>query len=109
MPRIIIPPVASGSNAKVVNPEARWPVLTAVLGVGGITLALPHALVLGPRWLLPAAVLVLLIPTTLAHRYGRHELDRVLGYAISVLVTVALAGSLVLLIQRLPTKTDSPR
>src|SRR5262245_33239503 len=109
MPRIIIPPVARDRNAKVANPEARWPVLMAVLGVGGISLALPHSLVLGPRWLLPAGVAVLLVPTTLAHRYGRHELDRVLGYAISALLTFALAGSFVLLILRLPTKTDSPR
>ena len=101
--------MATDRNAKVVNPEARWPVLVAVLGVGGITLALPHVLVLGPRWLLPAAVAVLLVPTTLAHRYGQHELDRVLGYGISALVTFALVGSLALLILRLPSKTDSPR
>ena len=93
---------------KIANPEARWPVLVAVLGVGGITLALPHHLVLGPRWALPVAVALLLIPTTLAHRSGRHEIDRVLGFAISGLVTFALAASLVLLILRLPEKAESP-
>ncbi len=91
-----------------VNPEARWPVLVALLGVGGIMLALPHKLVLGPRWLLLALVLILLVPTTVLHRSGRHQWDRILGYAISSLLTLSLAGSLLLLILRLPAKSDSP-
>ena len=90
------------------NPEARWPVLIAILGVGGITLALPHTLVVGPRWLLPAVILALLVPTTLSHRSGRHDVDRILGYVISIVVTLALAGSLLLLILRLPSKSDTP-
>jgi hypothetical protein len=90
------------------NPEARWPVLVALLGVGGIMLALPHTLVLGPRWLLPALILVLVVPTTLLHRAGFHRWDRLFGYAISILVTLSLAGSLLLLILRLPGKAESP-
>jgi hypothetical protein len=94
-------------TSKVANPEARWPVLIALLGVGGITLSLPHALVLGPRWLLLALVLVLLVPATVAHRAGNHRIDALLGYVISAVVTLALAGSLGLLILRLPSRTDS--
>ncbi len=96
------------SNSSVANPEARWPVLIALVGVGGITLSLPHALVLGPRWLLLAVVLVMLVPATLAHRAGNHRVDSLLGYAISTLVTLALAGSLALLILRLPDRTEGP-
>jgi uncharacterized membrane protein len=96
------------SAREPVNPEARWPVLIAILGIGGIMLALPHTLVLGPRWLLPALIVVLLVPTTLLHRAGRHHGDRILGYVISTLVTLSLAGSLLLLILRLPSKADSP-
>ncbi len=93
---------------EAVNPEARWPVLVAILGIGGVMLALPHTLVIGPRWLLLALIVVLLVPTTLLHRAGRHRWDRVLGYGISILVTLSLAGSLVLLIVRLPAKEESP-
>jgi hypothetical protein len=96
------------SAREPVNPEARWPVLVALLGIGGIMLALPHTLVLGPRWLLPALIVVLLVPTTLLHRAGRHHGDRILGYVISTLVTLSLAGSLLLLILRLPSKAESP-
>ena len=67
----------------IANPEARWPVLIALLGVGGITLSLPHSLVVGPRWLLLAIVIALLLPTTLAHRAGNHRIDAILGYTIS--------------------------
>ncbi|HWZ85444.1 MAG TPA: hypothetical protein VN032_04535 [Thermoanaerobaculia bacterium] len=93
---------------KVVNPEGRWPVLVALVGVGGITLSLPHSLVLGPRWLLLAIVAVLSVPATLAHRAGNHAIDATLGYVISGVVTSALAGSLALLIMRLPSKAESP-
>lgn len=91
-----------------VNPEARWPVLVAILGIGGVMLALPHTLVVGPRWLLLALVVALLVPTTLLHRAGEHHWDRILGYTISILVTLSVAGSLVLLIVRLPSKEESP-
>ena len=96
------------SAREPVNPEARWPVLIAILGVGGVWLALPHTMVVGPRWLLFALIVVLLVPTTLLHRSGRHEWDRIFGYVISILVTLSLAGSLVLLILRLPEKAESP-
>ena len=79
----------------------------AFLAVGGILRSLPHNLVLGPRWLLPAVVVALILPTTLAHRAGRHDIDRVLGYVTSSIVTIALAGSLALLIVRLGANVES--
>jgi len=74
--------------------EARWPAAIAVIGLGGSSLALPDDMIPGPRWLVPIVILLLLIPTTLAHRRGRHKMDMVLGYAISVIVTLALVASL---------------
>jgi uncharacterized membrane protein len=94
-------------KTSVANPESRWPVFVALVGVAGISLSLPHTLVVGPRWLLLMVVLVLLVPATLAHRAGRHDVDALFGYAISGVITLALAGSLGLLILRLPSKTDS--
>lgn len=88
--------------------EARLPVLIAVIGLGGSSLALPEGLVLGPRWLIPAAVGVLLVPTTWAHFSKHHRLDTILGYAISSIVTLALVGSLVRLIESVPSKSQPP-
>ncbi len=86
--------------------EARWPVLIAIIGLGGSSLALPGPLVLGPRWLIPGVVGALLVPTVIAHVTHRRRLDQILGYGISVIVTLALAGSLVLLLRSLSMKLD---
>ena len=82
--------------------------LIAVVGLGGSSLALPDSLVLGPRWLIPAVVGLLLVPTLIAHRTHRHTLDTILGYAISVIVTLALVASLTLLLTSLPSKSAPP-
>ena len=52
--------------------QTRWPAAIAIVGLGGSSLALPDFLVPGPRWLLPIAVVVLLIPALFAHA-GRHH------------------------------------
>lgn len=100
--------MANRAAPKTSNAEGRWPVLIALVAVAGVSLSLPHALVVGPRWLLLAVVLALLTPATLAHRAGKHHIDTLLGYAISAVVTLGLAGSLGLLIFRLPSKSQSP-
>jgi hypothetical protein len=88
--------------------EARWPVLIAIIGLGGSSLALPDVLVPGPPWLVPVAIGVLIVPTLVAHATNRHHLDKILGYAISIVVTVALAASLASLLTILPTNSEPP-
>jgi Protein of unknown function (DUF1345) len=97
--------VAQASRA---TNETRWPAAIAIVGLGGSSLALPDFLVPGPRWLLPIAVVVLLVPALFAHATGRHRLDQVLGYAISVVVTVALAASLGSLVYVMGTHRQAP-
>jgi len=50
-----------------------------VPGRGGIYLALPSSLIVGPIWLLPTTIVVLLVPTVIAHHTGRSSLNRILG------------------------------
>jgi len=52
------------------KPEPRWQAILALIALGGIYTALPRELSVGPRWLLFAAVITLLIPTVVAHRTG---------------------------------------
>jgi len=87
--------------------EPRLPAVIALLAVGGIYTALPSFLTLGPRWLLLAVVGILLIPTVISYRRGLHELNRILGYVISAVITLALVLSLVLLIKALPTRAEA--
>src|SRR6184192_3964890 len=65
------------------KPEPRWQVLLAVLAVGAIYLALPRNLIVGPTWLLPTLIVVLLIPTVISHRTGKRSLNRALGIVIN--------------------------
>src|SRR3989441_3053263 len=90
------------------DPEPRWPALIAVIAVGGLYLALPGYLIIGPRWLFPAGVIALLIPTVITHRVGKHHLNRILGFAVTGLVTVGMIVSVVLLIAALPAHRESP-
>jgi uncharacterized membrane protein len=93
---------------KALPSEARWPVLFALLALGLLNFALPSMLVLGPRWVVLVVLVVLAVPTVLAHRAGRARLTRALGFAMSGVVTLALVGSLALLIAGLPAKSEAP-
>lgn len=93
---------------RVDNPEPRWQALIALLAVGGIYLALPRSLIVGPTWLLPTLIVVLLAPTIVSHRMGRRSLNRALGIAISCIMTVALIASVILLVRLLPSHKEDP-
>ena len=73
-----------------------------------VFLALPSDLTVGPRWLFPAIIGVLIVPTVVSHRTGRHHIDRILGFAITSLVTLAMVMSVILLILALPLHKESP-
>jgi len=90
------------------KPEPRWQALLAFLAIGGIYLALPHTLVVGPIWLLPTLIVVLLVPTVVSHRMARHSLNRALGIIINGITTLALIGSVILLVRALPSHRETP-
>src|SRR3981081_4250051 len=90
------------------DPEPRWPAAIAVLAVGGLYLALPASLTVGPRWLFPGVIAVLLVPTIASHDAGKHQLNRILGFTVTGLVTMGMIASLTLLIAALPAHKESP-
>ena len=93
---------------RIDKPEPRWQAILALVAVGGVYVALPKSLVIGPIWLLPTLILVLLVPTVVSHRTGRHSLNHVLGLLINSIITVALVGSVVLLVRALPSHKEDP-
>jgi hypothetical protein len=95
--------------ASNVNAEPRWPYLVAMLAIGGLYAALPSGLVSGPRWLLPAAVMGLIIPMEISHHRRNHSLSQWLGYVLNVLVTAALIFSLALLIAEVTEHEVTPQ
>ena len=88
--------------SQIDRPEPRWQVILALLAVAGIYMALPKELIVGPAWLLPVMVVVLLVPTVFAHRTGRHSLNHVLGIVIGAIITFGLIASVVLLVTTIP-------
>ncbi len=90
------------------KPEPRGQVIAAVLAIGTIYLALPSNLVVGPIWLLPTVIVVLLVPTVVSHRVGKYSLNRTLGMVINAITTVALIASVILLVRALPGHRESP-
>src|SRR6058998_329635 len=90
------------------KPEPRWQAVLAFLAICAIYLALPPDLIVGPAWLLPTLIVVLLVPTAVSHRVGKLSLNRTLGFIISGITTLALIGSVILLVQVLPAHRESP-
>jgi hypothetical protein len=78
-----------------------WPAILAVLGVGGLHLALPDSLTIGPPWMLLAVVCVLLVPIIIARMRGSFALNQTLGFVLLGVVTTAMVWSLSLLVRSL--------
>jgi hypothetical protein len=90
---------------KEVKAITRWAALAAALGIGILYLALPETLTFGPSWLLLVIEAVLLLPLIVASIFRhplRHITARVIGLTLLGIVTAGLAGSISLLIYRLP-------
>src|SRR5213078_345998 len=98
----------SDSAQHIDKPEPRWQALLAFLAIGAIYLSLPRNLVVGPIWLLPTLIVVLLVPTVVSHRMGKHSLNRALGVLINGITTLALIGSVILLVRALPSHEETP-
>lgn len=90
------------------KPEPRWQALAAFLAVAGIYIALPRELIVGPIWLLPTLIVVLLVPTVVSHRTGHRSVNRRLGIVINGITTAALIGSVALLVRALPSHREAP-
>ena len=90
------------------KPEPRWQALLAMAAVGGVYLALPRELVIGPTWLLPTLIAVLVAPTIVTHRMGRHSFNHALGIVNNGIITVALIGSVSLLVATLALHKQAP-
>jgi hypothetical protein len=98
----------TASPEHIDKPEPRGQALLAFLAICAIYLALPRNLVIGPIWLLPTLIVVLLVPTVVSHRVGRHSLNRTLGFIINGITTLALVGSVILLVRVVATHRESP-
>lgn len=96
------------SQATLRRNEPRWPVLIALIAIGGLYWAMPSALTVGPDWLVLALVFAFSAPAMALNRTSRWVVGQVFGYAVSGVVTLAMIVSLVLLVYRLPSHKETP-
>jgi hypothetical protein len=76
--------------------------------MAAIHFALPEHLTLGPSWLVPCLILVLLVPAVASHRAGKFNLNATFGITMLSVITIAEVWSLALLIRGLPHKNTNP-
>jgi hypothetical protein len=88
--------------------EPRWPAMVALLAVSALFYAIPPALKVGPDWVFVVLVAALTMPGVFFRQLRRRPLIRVLGYAAVAIMTLAMIGSLSLLVARLPLHKESP-
>ena len=91
-----------------VKAEPRWPAILALAALAGLYESLPERLTPGPSWILPVAIVVLLLPTIAAKQLRRHNTYLVLGISLNLVITVAVVWSLGILIAGLPDKQQAP-
>jgi hypothetical protein len=90
------------------HPEPRWHAMVALIAVGGLRLALPHELSVGPDWLLLAIIGVLVVVYLGASHFKDYRLCNGLGYLQLAIVTIDMTWSLGLLIAALPAHRQHP-
>jgi hypothetical protein len=89
--------------------QPRWPAFIAMLAAGGVYLALPEPLSLGPSWGLLALLAVLMIPIVVSDRRGDHQITRILTFTANGIITFAMIASLAHLIYGIPRHLESPQ
>ncbi|KJF17020.1 MULTISPECIES: hypothetical protein [Acidithrix] len=92
------------SNDPIISKEPRWPASIALLVAIALYVVLPQTLIYGPRYLIPALEIVLIVPLTIFNPFREHHETKALRYlAISLIALVNFANitSVILLVQRL--------
>ena len=87
----------------IVHAEQRWQARVAILACAGLYLLLPSRLSIGPRWIVPILLVLLLIPLSIRHQ-RRPDNDpwvRYLGLALIAIITASNCTSVGLLVHHL--------
>jgi len=86
-----------------------WPALITLAAVAALHAALPDKLaLLTHRWTLACAVLLLALPLEIVHRRGLHRWFLFLNYSVLIGITLAIIGSVFLLVNAIMTRAVAP-
>lgn len=98
----------TGARHRRAFDEPRWPAIVAVLATGGLYVALPDSLSLGPPWLLLVVLVALMVPTIATYRMGYERANGRLGTALSIVLTIGLLYAVGALVFSLPKHAIPP-
>ena len=101
-------PTKLNQTVAAVRRELRWPAVVTIIAICLVYFLLPESLTFGPTWLVPALTVLLLVPTAIAQRFGKVQLNFVFGVVMLSIVTAGLCWSLGVLIWALLGKTLRP-
>jgi len=96
------------SSRPIRQGEPRWPAVVALLGATGLFFALPEALKVGPDWLIIVLVALFSMPGLMFRQYRQLLIVQISGHAAVATATLAMIGSLGLLVSRLPGHKETP-
>jgi uncharacterized membrane protein len=85
-----------------------WPAIVATIADASLYLGLPKSLSIGPRWLLLAIIIFLLIPIIISHWRGHLRITSILTLIANGLITASMIASIIFLIQGLPKHQQQP-
>jgi hypothetical protein len=86
----------------------QWEAVAALLALTVAYALVSAGLRLGPVWLFPLLVVVLLVPLILTRRRGRADLSHRFGLALAALALAAVGGSVAMLLVRLLRHEELP-
>lgn len=101
-------PAVKPHSVSAPRSESRWPASLAVVLAIALYVTLPAHLVLGPRWLIPALELALLVPLTIIaprRTYDEAPWRRIAAIALIAIINAANVASLVFLVTFLITSS----
>lgn len=94
------------SALDVARPEPRWPAILAIFAASALHFALPASMRIGPSWLLSIVVTALVVLAWVGRRAGRPRVNAASGFAILILLMIALAYGIAALVGGLLQHTE---
>jgi hypothetical protein len=102
---VVIKAKTNDENVK----EPRWLALTATLATGLVYAALPSDLSVHPRWLLLGIMIAIAICSVISHHFEHNRANKIIGYAASGILTIAMVWSLGRLVAAIPGHAIDPK
>jgi uncharacterized membrane protein len=91
-------------HTQIESSQSHWPVVAATLALGGLYMALPDSLALGPRWLHSTLIFALIAAAPMIRWRGDSRRRYWLGLGLASVITIFLVWSLARPVLAVPSR-----